>query len=392
VEKVVQVPSGASRWSRPNYWSREAGARRRCRIEWKRRARRVALRPRRSMLASIAAHRAQARGRRGRSQERRCRRRARLRQEALEAQYDGPLSGPCSMERSTAPCELGGQPLRDLDRHPVLDAEQAVAANDRAAFRRSSVSIQTPFLAAVRPPERTHATDFVSERSTWRRRPTCREWTTRTNPGRILPAAVPAPDRGGQWTATACPWREAQHRGPVVLAGTRSRKMMVKDGIDEASVEGVRTRLSRPNRGEAASRCTRRRGGEVPVPGGARWENTHHGVRRDGEHDRRAGLVPARPGGVPRQPAQALAPPPARRCSWRRRRRAGSSLRRRGRARGVAVHESFGASSRQVAEVSVDPDKSIQVHKGPAAWTVHRGHRWASRRRSRRIRYGLSAC
>src|SRR5207244_5031019 len=35
----------------------------------------------------------------------------------------------------------------------------------------------------------------------------------------------------------------------------------------------------------------------------------------------------------------------------------------KGRARGVAVHESFGSIIAQVAEVSVEPDKSIRVHK-----------------------------
>src|SRR5205823_14962558 len=34
----------------------------------------------------------------------------------------------------------------------------------------------------------------------------------------------------------------------------------------------------------------------------------------------------------------------------------------RGRARGVAVHESFGSIMAQVAEVSVDSDRSIRVH------------------------------
>ncbi len=125
--------------------------------------------------------------------------------------------------------------------------------------------------------------------------------------------------------------------GQSILTGTPFEKMMVKDGIDATSVEGAgNLPYAIPNlfvdlhtTNRSACRCC----------GGAR-RSYPHGIR-DRDHDRRAG---ARGGqGSVRVPPRVAgrASAPRRRSSWPPRRAAGASRCRKGRGRGIAVHESF---------------------------------------------------
>ena len=102
---------------------------------------------------------------------------------------------------------------------------------------------------------------------------------------------------------------------------------------------------------------------------------------RDGEPDRRGGARRGRrPARLPAQAAgQASAPPPACR-TWRRRRRVGTPRLPAGRARGIAVHESFGSS---VPGDGVSADRGR--HPGAPGHLRHRlRHRGESADRSRR--------
>jgi isoquinoline 1-oxidoreductase beta subunit len=147
--------------------------------------------------------------------------------------------------------------------------------------------------------------------------------------------------------------------GQSILAGTPFEKMMVKDGIDGTSIEGaadlpyavpnVLVDLHSPKTG-------------VPVLWWRSVGHSHtafvvesfldelaHAAGKD-PYEYRKGLLSghARHFGVLNLAAE--------KAGW------GAPL-SEGRARGIAVHSSFGSFIAQVAEVSVDPAGRIRVHK-----------------------------
>jgi isoquinoline 1-oxidoreductase beta subunit len=149
--------------------------------------------------------------------------------------------------------------------------------------------------------------------------------------------------------------------GQSILAGTPFEKMLVKNGIDGASVEGV---VDSPYLEEVPARRVTLHSprNEVPVLWWRSVGNTHTAFAMESMIDElawaasrdplefRAAMLAEKPRHLRalRTAAEKAgwgAPPPA------------------GRARGLAVHESFGSIIAEVAEVSVDDDKRIRVHK-----------------------------
>ena len=151
--------------------------------------------------------------------------------------------------------------------------------------------------------------------------------------------------------------------GPSIVGGTPFEQMMVKDGIDPTSVEGVAdTPYAIPNMNVQLH--TVKTG--VPV---LWWRSVGHshsafvmetlidelaaGAGKDPVAYRRELLA-----GQPR--ALRVLDLAAQKSGW------GSPL-PKGRARGVAVHQSFGSVCAHVAEVSLD-GKEIRVHKVTSAF------------------------
>ena len=152
--------------------------------------------------------------------------------------------------------------------------------------------------------------------------------------------------------------------GQSIIAGTAFEPFLVKDGIDDTSRRGRERHALRhpqPRRDAALAEV-----GD-PVAVVALGGPLAHRLR-DGDDDRRAGR--GRGPGSGRLPPQAAREAPARRSrpstSPRRRPGWGTPL-PKGRARGIAVHESFGSVCAQVAEVSLE-DGAVKVHRVVAAF------------------------
>src|SRR5205823_11320427 len=149
--------------------------------------------------------------------------------------------------------------------------------------------------------------------------------------------------------------------GQAILAGTPFEKMMVHEGIDGASVEGV---VDSPYLEEVPAKQITLHSpkSEVTVLWWRSVGNTHTAFAMESMVDElawaagrdplefRAELLEKSPRHLK---ALQLA---AEKAGW-------GSAPPQGRARGLAVHESFGSIIAQAAEVSVDEDKSIRVHK-----------------------------
>jgi isoquinoline 1-oxidoreductase beta subunit len=149
--------------------------------------------------------------------------------------------------------------------------------------------------------------------------------------------------------------------GQSIGAGTPMEKMLVQDGIDRASVEGV---SDSPYLDAVPARFVSLHSPKNPVPVHF-WRsvgNTHTAFAMESMIDElawaagkdplafRLALLKDKPRHARALEAAAKkagwgTPPPA------------------GRARGLAVHESFGSIIAEVAEVSVDNDNSIHVHR-----------------------------
>ncbi len=212
------------------------------------------------------------------------------------------------------------------------------------------------------------------------------------HPRRLLPARVRAARQRRRRRARACRWRgSTASSASRSLAGTPFEPMMVKNGIDATSVEGAadspylkdipdhRVDLHSPKTGDPGAVVALGR----PQP---------HRLR-DGEPDRRAGARRRQGSGrVPPRAAEEPSAPPGRARTSPRRRPAGARRWPQGRARGIAVHESFGSFVAQVAEVSASDGRARSActawsARSTAASLVNprhdRARRWSRRHRLR---------
>jgi isoquinoline 1-oxidoreductase beta subunit len=155
--------------------------------------------------------------------------------------------------------------------------------------------------------------------------------------------------------------------GPSIVAGTAFEPMMVKDGIDQTSVEGVADSPYAIANLQVTSHTLNR---GVPVLWWRSVGHSHTAFVMESMVDEIAAASGKDPLALRREllagnaKLSRVLELAAGRAGW------GSPL-PRGRARGIAVHESFGSACAQVAEVSLEGD-SIKVHRVVAAFDCGR--------------------
>jgi isoquinoline 1-oxidoreductase beta subunit len=258
----------------------------------------------------------------------------------------------------------------DGDRCEIWTGTQ-FQTNDQAAAAKIAgvpvdhVSIHTMFLGGGFGRRATPTSDFVSEAVHVARAagvPVKVVWTREDDMhgGYYRPLFVHRIEAGVGRDGLPVAWRHAIV-GQSILAGTPFESMMVKDGVDPTSVEGV---VDSPYLGAVPARRVSLHSprNEVPVLWWRSVGNTHSAFAMESMVDElahaagqdplrfRAAMLKRRPRHLH---ALELA---AEKAGW------GSPL-PEGRARGLAVHESFGSIIAEVAEVSVADGKRIRVHK-----------------------------
>jgi len=359
VEKVVQVPSGIAVVA-TNYWSAKQG-RDALQIEWDEG-------PGASVDTEkmLASYRAQARQAGGAVAAKKGDADAALAsaKKRLEAEYDVPYLAHAPMEPLNCTVRLEGNRCEIWTGTQFQTLEQAVAAKI-AGVPPEHVSIQTPFLGGGFGRRANPRADFVSEAVHVAKAagvPVKVVWTREDDiqGGFYRPLFLHRIEVGVDGDGLPVAWKHSIV-GQSILAGTPFEKMMVKDGIDESSIEGVKD-SPYLEQIEARRITLHSPKSEVPVLWWRSVGNTHTAFAMESMIDElawSAGSDPVefRTGLLKHSPrhlrALQLA---AEKAGWRQ-------SPPKGRARGVAVHESFGSIVAQVAEVSVDPDKSIQVHR-----------------------------
>jgi len=357
VEKVVQVPSGVAVVAR-DFWSAQQG-RDALEIQWD-------LGPGAAVDTEklLAGYRALARtpgpvalekGDPDAALAKAARR--------LEAEFDVPYLAHAPMEPLNCTVRLDGDRCELWTGTQFQTMEQGTAARI-AGVPPEKVTVHTPFLGGGFGRRANPRADFVSEAVHVAKAagvPVKVVWTREDDVrgGFYRPLFLHRIEAGVDARGLPVAWRHVVV-GQSILAGTPFDSM-VKNGIDEASVEGV---VDSPYLdGVAARRVTLHSPrNEVPVLWWRSVGNTHTAFAMEcmvDELAHAAGRDPLafRAALLARHPrhlrALRLA---AEKAGWGRRPPAG-------RARGLAVHESFGSIVAQVAEVSVEEKGRIRVHR-----------------------------
>ena len=281
----------------------------------------------------------------------------------LEAEYDVPYLAHAAMEPLNCTVKLEGDRCELWTGTQFQTGDQAAAARV-AGLPPEKVTIHTPFLGGGFGRRANPRNDFVGEavqvakaagvpvKVVWTREDDTRGGYYRPMFLHRVEAGVDARGRPVAWKHTLV--------GQSILDGTPFESMMVKNGIDAVSVEGV---VDSPYLDGVPDRRVTLHSprNEVPVLWWRSVGNTHtafamecmmdelaHAAGRDplayrlallGEHPRHARALE-----LAADKAGWRRPPPA------------------GRARGLAVHESFGSIVAEVAEVSI-ADGKLRVHK-----------------------------
>jgi isoquinoline 1-oxidoreductase subunit beta len=282
----------------------------------------------------------------------------------LEAEYDVPYLAHAPMEPLNCTVRIDGDRCEIWTGTQFQTNDQATAAQI-AGIPAENVSIHTPFLGGGFGRRANPRSDFVGEavhvakaaavpvKVVWTREDDIRGGFYRPLFVHRIEAGVDAKGLPVAWKHTIV--------GQSIIAGTPFESAMVKDGIDAVSVEGV---VDSPYlEGVAARRVTLHSPrNEVPVLWWRSVGNTHTAFAMESMIDELAHAAGRDPlqfrlALLEHEPRHARAlrlaaekagfgkPPPA------------------GRARGLAVHESFGSIVAQVAEVSIENGKRIRVHK-----------------------------
>jgi isoquinoline 1-oxidoreductase subunit beta len=357
VEQVVQVPSGVAVVA-SHFWSAKTG-RDALRVEWD-------LGPGAALDSQrlTASYRALARTPGVVAAEQGdCDAALAAAARRLEAEYDVPYLAHAPMEPLNCTVKLEGDRCELWTGTQFQTNDQATAARI-AGVPVQNVSVHTPFLGGGFGRRANPAADFVAEAVQVAKAagvPVKVVWTREDDirGGYYRPLFVHRVEVGLGAKGQPVAWKHTIV-GQSILTGTPFEPMMVKGGVDEVSVEGVvdspylaavparRVSLHSP-------RC------EVPVLWWRSVGNTHtafamecmideaaHAAGRD-PLAFRAALLQAKPRHLK---ALRLA---AEKAGWGRKPPAG-------RARGLAVHESFGSIVAEVAEISVQGGR-IRVHE-----------------------------
>jgi isoquinoline 1-oxidoreductase beta subunit len=281
----------------------------------------------------------------------------------LEAEFDVPYLAHAPMEPLNCTVRIEGDRCELWTGTQFQTIEQATAASI-GGVPPENVTVHTPFLGGGFGRRANPRSDFVAEAVHVAKTagvPVKVLWTREDDirGGYYRPLFVHRVEVGVDRKGVPVAWKHTVV-GQSILAGTPF-EAMVKNGIDEASVEGV---VDSPYlAGVPARRVTLHSPrNEVPVLWWRSVGNTHTAFAMESTIDElahtagqdplafRAALLAKHPRHLR---ALRLA---AEKAGWGRRPPAG-------RARGLAVHESFGSIVAQVAEVSVGEKGRIFVHK-----------------------------
>jgi isoquinoline 1-oxidoreductase beta subunit len=358
VEQVVQVPSGVAVVA-SNYWSAKLG-RDALQIDWD-------LGPGAALDSEklLASYRLQARTVGAVATEKGDTDGAlTAAPKRIEAEYDVPYLAHAPMEPLNCTVRLEGGRCEIWTGTQFQTVEQGAAAQI-AGVPPQNVVIHTPFLGGGFGRRANPRADFVSEAVHVAKAagvPVKVIWTREDDVrgGYYRPMFLHRIEVGVDARGTPLAWKHSIV-GQSILAGTPFEAMMVKNGIDGASVEGV---VDSPYLEDVPARRVTLHSprNEVPVLWWRSVGNTHTAFAMESMIDELAWAAGRDPlefraamlAGKPRH-LRALktaagkagwgTPPPA------------------GRARGLAVHESFGSIIAEVAEVSVVDGDRIRVHK-----------------------------
>jgi len=282
----------------------------------------------------------------------------------LVAEYDVPYLAHATMEPMNCAVKLGGGACEIWTGTQFQTMDQMSAAKI-AGVPVEKVSIHTQFLGGGFGRRATPSSDFVSEavhvakaagvpvKTVWTREDDMRG-------GYYRPLFLHRIEVGLDEKSRPVAWKHGIV-GQSILAGTPFEQFMVKNGIDATSIEGV---VGSPYLEAVPDRRVTLHSPRLPVP--VLWwrsvGNTHTAFAMESMIDELAWAAGRDPlefrlallAGKPRH--QRALKTAAEKAGWGRPLPAG-------RARGMAVHESFGSIVAQVAEVSVDETKEIHVHK-----------------------------
>jgi isoquinoline 1-oxidoreductase beta subunit len=285
----------------------------------------------------------------------------------IAVEYDVPYLAHATMEplNCTVRIDRHGCELWVGTQFQTL--EQGTAAKI-AGLPPEKVKVHTPFLGGGFGRRGSPRSDFVSEAvaiAKAARVPVKTVWTREDDikGGYYRPAFVHRVEAGVDAKGSVIAWKHTIV-GQSIAQGTLFEKMIVKDGIDITSVEGVPESPYLEKVPRTITLHTPRNG--VPVHFWRSVGNTHTAFAMESAIDElaaaagrdpldfRTALLAEKPRHLKAlKKAAEMAgwgkPPPA------------------GRARGLAVHESFGSIVAECAEVSVDSDKAIHVHNVWAA-------------------------
>jgi isoquinoline 1-oxidoreductase beta subunit len=281
----------------------------------------------------------------------------------VEAEYAAPYLAHATMEPMNCTVKIGADACEIWAGTQFQTVDQAAAAKI-TGLKPDQVKVNTMFLGGGFGRRANPVADFVSEAVHVAKaagQPVKTVWTREDDMrgGFYRPAFLHRVQVGLGADGMPVAWRHAI-AGQSILAGTPFESMMVKDGIDGTSVEGVadspyldgianrRVELSSPKTG-------------IPVLWWRSVGHSHSAFAMESMVDELA-LAAAQDPVAYRRTLLAKHPRmlgvldlAAEQAGW------GTAL-PAGRARGVAVHESFGSFVAHVAEVSVE-ERRIRVHR-----------------------------
>ena len=360
VEQVVQIPSGVAVVA-TNFWSAKQG-RDALQIEWEggERVDSEKMKADFLALAKTPGAKVDASGDADAELQKAARK--------IAAEYDVPYLAHATMEPLNCTVRIDKNGCELWVGTQFQQIEQGAAAAI-AGLPPEKVKVHTPFLGGGFGRRGSPRADFVSEAVAVAKAakvPVKTVWTREDDikGGYYRPAFVHRVEAGLDAKGMPVAWKHTIV-GQSIAQGTAFEKMIVHDGIDGTSVEGVPDSpyLDKVP-AKAISLHTPKNA--VPVHFWRSVGNTHTAFAMESAIDElawaagrdplefRSALLADKPRHLKAlQKAAQMAgwatPPPA------------------GRARGLAVHESFGSIVAACAEVSVDSEKSIRVHKVWAA-------------------------
>lgn len=280
----------------------------------------------------------------------------------ISAEYEVPYLAHATMEPLNCFVDLRGDQceIRTGTQFQTFDRNAAARI---AGLKPEQVKVRTAYLGGGFGRRANPHSDFVSEAvevATKVKKPVKVVWTREDDMhgGYYRPMWYDRISAGLDGNGSLVAWRHTIV-GQSIMAGTPLESAMVKNGVDGASVEGAsEIPYAIPNI-LVDLHSTKN---VVPVLWWRSVGHSHtafvvesfideaaHAARKDPLEFRRALLTKSpRHKGVLELAAQ--------KAGW------GKSL-SQGRARGIAVHESFGSFIAQVAEVSVTPKGEVRVHR-----------------------------